>query len=48
MIFQGFMPALDCKDSGALNQVEWYFNLKGSVIDGTFVLIGKYTSMLLS
>jgi ribonuclease T2 len=34
----GFTPALDC-DSGALNQISWYFNVKGSVIDGTFVPI---------
>jgi ribonuclease T2 len=40
MIFQGFTPALDCT-SGTLNQIEWYFNLKGSVIDGTFIPIGK-------
>ncbi|KAF8995674.1 ribonuclease T2-like protein [Cyathus striatus] len=24
---------------GALNQISWYFNLKGSVIDGTFVAV---------
>ncbi|KAF9486457.1 ribonuclease [Pholiota conissans] len=34
----GFTPALDCS-SGALNQISWYFNLKGSIIDGTFVPI---------
>ncbi|KIM47509.1 hypothetical protein M413DRAFT_201759 [Hebeloma cylindrosporum] len=34
----GFTPALDCS-SGTLNQIEWYFNLKGSIIDGTFVPI---------
>lgn len=34
----GFTPALDCT-SGTLSQIEWYFNLKGSVIDGTFVPI---------
>lgn len=34
----GFTPALDCVGS-TLNQIEWYFNLKGSVIDGTFVPI---------
>ncbi|KAF4611724.1 hypothetical protein D9613_004228 [Agrocybe pediades] len=34
----GFTPALDC-ESGALNQISWYFNLKGSIIDGTFVPI---------
>ncbi|KAF8078939.1 ribonuclease T2-like protein [Lyophyllum atratum] len=32
----GFTPALDCT-SGALNAISWYFNLKGSIIDGTFV-----------
>ena len=26
-----------------LDQIEWYFNLKGSVIDGTFVPIGEHT-----
>ncbi|EIN13900.1 ribonuclease T2 [Punctularia strigosozonata HHB-11173 SS5] len=34
----GFTPALDC-DSGNLNMISWYFNLKGSVIDGKFVAI---------
>ncbi|KAF5312893.1 hypothetical protein D9619_002612 [Psilocybe cf. subviscida] len=34
----GFTPALDCT-SGALNQISWYFNLKGSIIDGNFVAI---------
>ncbi|TFK41857.1 ribonuclease T2 [Crucibulum laeve] len=34
----GFTPALDCT-SGALNQISWYFNLKGSIIDGSFVAI---------
>jgi ribonuclease T2 len=32
-------PALDCS-SGAVNQISWYFNLKGSAIDGVFVPIG--------
>lgn len=34
----GIEPALDCK-SGALNAVSWYFNVKGSIADGTFVPI---------
>nr|VWO94283.1 Ribonuclease T2 [Ganoderma boninense] len=34
----GVTPALNC-ESGSLNSIEWYFNLKGSVIDGTFVPI---------
>jgi len=34
----GVTPALDCT-SGSLNAISWYFNLKGSVIDGTFVPI---------
>ncbi|KAF8991149.1 hypothetical protein BDQ17DRAFT_1333056 [Cyathus striatus] len=34
----GVTPSLDCS-SGALNQISWYFNLKGSIIDGTFVAI---------
>ncbi|KAL0951602.1 hypothetical protein HGRIS_008280 [Hohenbuehelia grisea] len=34
----GFTPALDCS-SGSLNQISWYYNLKGSIIDGTFVSI---------
>ena len=33
------IPALDC-NGDALNGIKWYFNLKGSVIDGTFVPIG--------
>ena len=34
----GVTPALNC-DGSNLNAIEWYFNLKGSVIDGTFVAI---------
>ncbi|KAJ6502673.1 ribonuclease [Mycena vulgaris] len=34
----GFTPALDCTGT-ALNQVSYYYHLKGSVIDGTFVAI---------
>ncbi|KAG8893106.1 ribonuclease T2-like, partial [Tulasnella sp. 403] len=34
----GFTPSLDCT-SGALNSVSYYFNLKGSLIDGTLVPI---------
>ncbi|KAK0233598.1 ribonuclease T2 [Armillaria fumosa] len=34
----GFTPALDC-DGGSLNQIYWYFNLRGSVVDGDFVPI---------
>jgi len=34
----GFTPALDCH-RGSLTQIYWYFNLKGSLIDGDFVPI---------
>ncbi|KAJ3784764.1 ribonuclease Le37 [Lentinula aff. detonsa] len=34
----GFKPMLTC-DGSNLNQIAWYFNLKGSIIDGTFVPI---------
>lgn len=34
----GFTPSLDC-DGSTITQISWYFNLKGSVIDGTFVPI---------
>ncbi|KAG6837649.1 hypothetical protein H0H93_004925 [Arthromyces matolae] len=34
----GVTPALDCT-SGSLSSISWYFNLKGSVIDGVFVPI---------
>ncbi|KAI0800756.1 ribonuclease T2 [Fomes fomentarius] len=34
----GVTPALNCNGNN-LNAIEWYFNLKGSVIDGTFVPI---------
>ncbi|KAK0198821.1 ribonuclease T2-like protein [Armillaria mellea] len=34
----GFTPALDC-DGGSLNQIYWYFHLRGSVVDGDFVPI---------
>jgi len=36
--FQGVTPALDC-NGNAVNQISWYFNLKGSAIDGVFVPI---------
>ncbi|KAM5536034.1 hypothetical protein V8D89_010292 [Ganoderma adspersum] len=34
----GVTPALNCQSS-SLNAIEWYFNLKGSLLDGTFVPI---------
>ncbi|KAJ8523291.1 hypothetical protein ONZ45_g219 [Pleurotus djamor] len=34
----GFVPALDCNGKN-LFQISWYFNLRGSIIDGTFVPI---------
>ncbi|KAF9055930.1 ribonuclease T2 [Panaeolus papilionaceus] len=34
----GVIPALDCT-SGSVNQISWYFNLRGSIIDGNFMLI---------
>ncbi|KIY73499.1 ribonuclease [Cylindrobasidium torrendii FP15055 ss-10] len=34
----GVTPAIDC-ESNSLNQIYWYFNLKGSAIDGKFVAI---------
>ncbi|KAJ7706869.1 ribonuclease T2-like protein [Mycena rosella] len=34
----GFLPALDCEGK-TLNSISWYFYLKGSVADGTFVQI---------
>ncbi|TFK56633.1 ribonuclease T2 [Heliocybe sulcata] len=34
----GVTPALSCS-SGSLDAISWYFNLKGSLIDGTFVPI---------
>ena len=37
-------PALDC-DGSSLSQISWYFNLKGSVIDGQFVPIGMSICM---
>lgn len=36
----GVTPALNCQSS-SLNAIEWYFNLKGSLLDGTFVPIGE-------
>ncbi|PSR71062.1 hypothetical protein PHLCEN_2v13031 [Hermanssonia centrifuga] len=33
-------PSLDC-DGSSLNQISWYFNVKGSLIDGEFLPIGK-------
>ncbi|KAH8120043.1 RNase Gf29 [Phellopilus nigrolimitatus] len=37
-LFKGVVPALNC-DGNTLNQIYWYFNLKGSIINGTFVAI---------
>ncbi|KAH9897871.1 ribonuclease T2 [Cubamyces lactineus] len=34
----GVTPALNC-DGSNLNAIEWYFNVKGSLIDGEFVAI---------
>ncbi|KAG8995808.1 ribonuclease T2-like [Tulasnella sp. 427] len=34
----GFVPAFDCK-KGSLNAIYYYFNLKGTVMDGTLVPI---------
>jgi hypothetical protein len=43
----GVTPSLDC-NGDTLNAISWYFNLKGSIIDGQFVpvgaLIGEWTS----
>lgn len=36
-----YIPVVGCSDGG-LNTISWYFNLQGSVIDGTFVPIGEY------
>jgi len=36
----GFTPALHCRGK-TLNQISWYFNLQGSVIDGTFIPINS-------
>jgi ribonuclease T2 len=33
-------PAISCK-SGAIQEINWYFYLKGSVMDGQFIPIGK-------
>ncbi|KAF8330748.1 ribonuclease T2 [Cantharellus anzutake] len=35
----GYTPALYCDSSHVLYQIYWYFNLKGSLIDGQFVPI---------
>jgi ribonuclease T2 len=45
----GVTPALDC-DGNNLNQISWYFHVKGSLFDGQFVPIGKtplYYAMLM-
>jgi len=34
----GVTPAINCK-SGAIQEINWYFYLKGSVIDGQFIPI---------
>ncbi|KAG9020721.1 ribonuclease T2-like, partial [Tulasnella sp. UAMH 9824] len=35
----GFIPSLGCNSSGALTQIFYYFNLKGTITDGTLVPI---------
>ncbi|GJE89611.1 ribonuclease T2-like protein [Phanerochaete sordida] len=35
----GFIPALNCDSSTTISQISYYFNLKGSLLDGTFVPI---------
>lgn len=39
----GYTPALTCSRSHTLSSISWYFNLKGSVIDGDFVAINAPT-----
>ncbi|PPR03255.1 hypothetical protein CVT26_008083 [Gymnopilus dilepis] len=34
----GFVPAFSCSHK-ALNSISWYFNLRGSLVDGNFILI---------
>jgi ribonuclease T2 len=36
----GFTPALDCSSS-SISAISWYFNIKGSLMDGTFVPINS-------
>jgi len=36
---------LDCT-SDALNGISWYFNLKGSATDGTFIAISELVNLL--
>jgi hypothetical protein len=33
-------PAITCR-GGAIQEINWYFYLKGSLIDGRFIPIGK-------
>ncbi|KAF9390070.1 ribonuclease T2-like [Podila verticillata] len=39
----GFTPAISCSGSSLIG-ISWYFNLKGSIIDGTFVPINAPSS----
>ncbi|KAF8496987.1 ribonuclease T2-like protein [Hysterangium stoloniferum] len=39
----GVTPALDCSGT-AINQISWYFNLQGSMVDGTFIPIDAPTA----
>lgn len=44
----GVVPQLTCEDKGKrLNSVSWYFNLKGSMLDGQFVPVGEYCLCLI-
>lgn len=40
----GVEPQLEC-DGSDLSEVYWYFNLRGSVIDGDFEMISKHLSV---
>jgi ribonuclease T2 len=44
--FPQFYPALECQGHN-LDSISWYFNLKGSAIDGKFVPIGNILTVFL-
>ena len=45
ILCKGFVPAFSCSHK-ALNSISWYFNLRGSLVDGNFIPIGEFLILL--
>lgn len=44
-ILQGVTPAFDC-DNSTIYEIDYYHNLRGSIVDGKFERIGKLRILL--